>query len=271
TLMTYDGHGRLQSRRLPIETAPTTYDYKGDDTLNWVIDARGAKSQFSYNNRKQITSVTYSDTSGSGLISTPSVSFQYDELGNRTLMDDGPGSVSYSYNALGRLTSETRTFDMPGASAGPFTISYQYGLAGQLTRITDPFGAQIDYTYDKSIRLTRVTGTDFAGITTYIDNATYRAWGGAKSVTYGIYNGTQVAQMTYNARMLPSHYELAGQASVDYGYGSDGRLNEVIGLSDSKLHQSFGYDDQGRLQFAKANGGGVAPTQYDLSYAYNVF
>ena len=54
---------------------------------------------------------------------------------------------------------------------------------------------------------------------------------GPKSITYGIYNGTQVAQMTYNAQMLPAHYELAGQASVNYGYSFDGHLNQVIGLA----------------------------------------
>lgn len=45
TLMTYDGHGRLVARKVPIEdstTAGTTYLYNTDDTVQKVTDARGA-------------------------------------------------------------------------------------------------------------------------------------------------------------------------------------------------------------------------------------
>lgn len=47
-------------------------------------------------------------------------------------MTDDLGSVSYSYDQLSRLTSESRYFGEFGAS---FAFSYQYNLAGELTRI----------------------------------------------------------------------------------------------------------------------------------------
>jgi YD repeat-containing protein len=56
----------------------------------------------------------------------------------------GQGSVMYSYNNLAQLTSETRTLGGPS-----FTLSYGYNLAGELNSITNPFGAQVGYGYDK--------------------------------------------------------------------------------------------------------------------------
>ena len=39
----YDGHERLQSEKVPIATAPTSYTYNPDDTLRIKTDPRGAK------------------------------------------------------------------------------------------------------------------------------------------------------------------------------------------------------------------------------------
>jgi YD repeat-containing protein len=75
---------------------------------------------------------------------TPNVSFAYDAAGNRTSMTDGLGSVSYSYDQLSRLTAETRTL-----SGMSFVLNYQYNLAGELTSISNQWGAQVGYNYDK--------------------------------------------------------------------------------------------------------------------------
>jgi photosystem II stability/assembly factor-like uncharacterized protein len=40
--MTYDGHGRLATRKAPIEESPTLYAYNADDTAQKVTDPRGA-------------------------------------------------------------------------------------------------------------------------------------------------------------------------------------------------------------------------------------
>ncbi|MGH9957467.1 MAG: hypothetical protein ACREBC_10115, partial [Pyrinomonadaceae bacterium] len=84
----HDGHGRLQSRTTP-EQGTTTYSYNQDDTINVVTDARGATTTFGYNPRHLVTSLTYGVPAG--VAATPNVTFGYDEAGNRTSMDDGPG------------------------------------------------------------------------------------------------------------------------------------------------------------------------------------
>ncbi|MDX6500784.1 MAG: hypothetical protein QOG23_4044 [Blastocatellia bacterium] len=99
----YDAYGRLQTRTTP-EQGATTYSYFDDDAVQTVTDARGATTTFAYNNRYLPTSITYGVPAG--VAATTNVSFGYDAAGNRTSMTDGPGSVSYRYYTLSRMTSE---------------------------------------------------------------------------------------------------------------------------------------------------------------------
>src|SRR5438309_1476180 len=105
--MAYDGYGRLSSRTTP-EQGTMTYLYYADDTTYATIDARGAVNVFTYDGRHQVTAINHG-TPG-GVAPMPDFTFGYDAAGNRTSMSDGLGSVSYGYDQLSRLTSETRTF-----------------------------------------------------------------------------------------------------------------------------------------------------------------
>ena len=60
--------------------------------------------------------------------------FAYDAAGNRTQMTDGLGSLSYNYDQLSRMMSETRSFN----GVGSFAINYAYNLASELSSVTDP-------------------------------------------------------------------------------------------------------------------------------------
>src|SRR5207248_9234628 len=57
TVMSYDGHGRLQTRHRPIEPndngqpTHTTFEYNPDDTLSKKTDPRGASAAYTYNAR----------------------------------------------------------------------------------------------------------------------------------------------------------------------------------------------------------------------------
>jgi RHS repeat-associated protein len=111
----------------PEVYATTSYSFN-------QIDARGVITTFAYNNRDLVTNITYGVPAG--VAATPNVSFGYDAAGNRTSMTDGLGSVSYVYNTLSQMTSETRTFT---GVTGIFILSYGYNLAGELTSLTNPF------------------------------------------------------------------------------------------------------------------------------------
>jgi RHS repeat-associated protein len=158
-------------------------------------------------------------------------------------MYDGQGSVMYSYNSLAQLTSETRTLGGPS-----FTLSYGYNLAGELNSITNPFGAQVGYGYDKVGRLTNVSGSGYAGVSNYASSITYRAFGALKGMTFR--NGRTLAT-AYDGRMRPITWDVAGVLGYNYNYDyfneHTGRVTYAGNRYDSSLDRSYEYDDVGRL------------------------
>lgn len=280
TTMTYDGFGRLKTKHVPEQNVgtATVWDYNSDGTTQKITDARGASQTLSYNNRHLVIGIIYAAPGGSGITVPAAVSFAYDAAGNRTSMTDGVGSKGYTYDQLSRLTAETQGFWV-----GTYSINYGYNLAGQLTSITDPFGASFAYQRDSQGQLKAVTGSPYAGITNYVTDVTYRAWGAPKSVSYNGVGST----IAYNARMQPAQFRLthnsngAGIIRENYGYFGDGRaatltdLDDTIGTNPPAtlrfLSRAYGYDQVGRVTGGYGNGGGGQGIPYTQSYSYDEF
>jgi len=268
TVITYDGHGRLKTRQLPIylgnpqsATPYDSYEYYADDTIKKIKDPRDASVEYGYNNRHLVTSITYG--APSGVAATPNVTFGYDEAGNRTSMDDGPGYVSYGYDTLSRLQSETRAFE---GLTGNYQVSYTYNLVGQIKTVTDNrFSTTATYTYNKAGELTGIDGTGYGGVSQNnftASNASiwYRAWGATKQLNYG--NGLQI-NLGYDERLQPTLYRLqTGQSQIrdgsDYQYYDDGRVKFASNLVASSpsitpanaFDRAYNYDHVGRLMEA---------------------
>lgn len=285
TVMNYDGHGRMIFRKRPDEGAlGTTYAYYNDDTLKTSTDARGASATMSYNARHLTTNIAYSSPNESAIPNTPSVSFQYDENGNRTVMNDGAGTVTYGYDTLGLLTSERRQFSelvsynfVHYNSSRPiqtsYEIGYSYNIGRQLTRITTPTGDTIDYTRDKAGRITRVSGTPRDGVADYVTDIAYRAWGAEKRYAFGYQNYS--ITMSHNARMQVIRIDDQDKLAANYTYTFDGRLSAVQALNDRRLDRSFSYDHMGRVtatrSASEAGLGSAEPPQLRQDYGYDEF
>jgi len=117
-------------------------------------------------------------------------------------MTDGLGSVSYGYDQLSRLTSETRAF----TGVGSFILSYSYNLAGELTSLTNPWGSVVGYGYDKTGRLTGITGSGQLSAPSYTSSLTHRAFGGIKGMSYG--NGKTLST-AYDYRLRPTTWDVS--------------------------------------------------------------
>ncbi|MGH9930827.1 MAG: hypothetical protein ACREA9_16575, partial [Pyrinomonadaceae bacterium] len=237
--MNYDGYGRLGANHAPEQDAntATTYAYNSDDTVQSVTDARGASATYSYNNRHLATGISYN--APAGLTPAPNVSIEFDAAGNRTSMSDGIGSVSYSYDQLSRMTSETRTFN----GLGTYPLSYGYNLSGEITSITDPFGAQVGYTRDPVGRVSAVTGAGFGNVSSYAYAFQYRASGQLRQLTYG--NGPTL-NAAYNPRLQPVSFAAPG-ISITYQHFDDGRLKYSRDLFDQRFDRSYSYNQAGQL------------------------
>jgi YD repeat-containing protein len=255
--------------------------------------ARLATTTYTYNGRGLVTAVDYGVAQGFTQTweTAPGVSVSYDEAGWRATMTDGLGSVSYTYGAAGWLSSEKRTFSA-FASHGPYELSYEHTLSGALRKLTDPAGDSVTYGYDSAGQLTGVTGSSFAGVTSYASNIEYRAWGGPKSIKYG--DTPTAATTTYDARMRPYEYTLNVPATnatpgtsmrERFEYYADGKLKQMTDLDDRSVNflgeppadrrfsRRFTYDNAGRI--ASANGVNASGNDYYLpfrqSYTYDAF
>ena len=273
TSMTYDGHGRLVTRKVPIEdstTSGTTYVYNTDDTVQKVTDARGASSTYTYNGRHLITFIHYAKPGASAptaIPNAPDISFTYDDAGNRLTMTDGLGSLTYAYDTWSKLTSETRYFTDLAAS---YQLRYEYNLAGGLTKLYDPFNGTISYAFNSSGQVTGVTGTHYAGVTQFASGMQYRAWGGLKHATY--FNNGSV-DLSYNGRLQMTHY--AGGSASDFQYYADGRVKSASSIGNNTFDRAYTYDQVGRLTQGltgkEARGEPGVDGPYKQSYSYNVW
>jgi YD repeat-containing protein len=303
TTATFDGHGRLKTQHRPEQQnsngtpAYTNYNYNINDSISSITDARGATTNYVYNDsRGLLTNINYGVPANSNIPVTPGVSFTYDNIGNRTSMTDGVGNMSYEYNQLSQMTAETRQFSDyltdPTVPANGFRLEYNYTLGGQLKSYKDPYNRQFDFSFDKSGRNTSVNGTVYSGVTNYSSNLQYRAFGTVKQINYG--NQT-TATMTYNNRLQPNSYRLMDGTQTlfgkDYSYttgtnnDNDGLLKKSVHYDDTqsvneraKRNQVNKYDAQGRIVKSETGEDGLTPFgannkngPFQQSYSYNAF
>ncbi|MGQ0541957.1 MAG: RHS repeat domain-containing protein, partial [Blastocatellia bacterium] len=294
TTATFDGHGRLKTSHRPEQRdgsnnpLSTTYNYNTDDSISSVVDARGAVTSYTYENnsgtplRPLVTGIAWTVPGGSGIEDPADVSFTFDNLGNRTQMTDGLGTINYSYSPLSQLTSETRIFTetLPNKPTGNFNISYEYTIGGALKSYSDPYGEEIEYAFDKRGRLDEVTGTSFGGVTSYANNPGYRAWGALKHLEYS--NGYEM-DIEFDNRLRASEFLVQNATPTkifdrSYEYYADGRLKLADESVWNRFDRSFTWDHQGRVKDAKSGAEAHGGTETNLNnlpyrqtYSYDQF
>lgn len=303
----YDGHGRLKTRHSPMQAdsngqpLSTSYDYNADSTIQKVTDARGATITYTYNNRNLPASVAYGAPSGSNISVPPTATFSYDAAGNRTSMTTAGGaggSVTYTYDALSRLTSEARQF--PGLS-GTYTLSYQYTLSGALKSVTDQTSStspvSFSYDFDGTGQATAVNSAGMGTTAPLASNVKYRAWGALKHADYGSSSAGVNLNVGYDSRGRVTSYALGGVKELltgqsrgleggDFQYYSDGTLKSASDYwSDANTGgiqaRAYSYDHVGRVQtalsgseaydFLHGTTNGPADGPYYHSYTYDVW
>src|SRR5207253_6418142 len=142
----------------------------------------------------------------------------------------------------------------------------------------------VGYGYDVTGRLTNVTGSNYAGVSTYANSLTYRAFGAMKGMNYGDGSALSTA---YDSRLRPTTWNVAGVLGYNYGYGEGtGRVTYAQSLHDptGSLDRSYQYDDMGRLIVSHSgaearahviggpgNPWGIMDGPYSLGFDYDQF
>lgn len=80
---------------------------------------------------------------------TRQINYSYDANSNVTSISQGGNTVSYTYDALNRISSVTDQYGQ--------TLSYAYDKVGNRTRLTYPGNKTVNYAYDNADRLLSLT------------------------------------------------------------------------------------------------------------------
>ncbi|MBK9471824.1 MAG: RHS repeat protein [bacterium] len=215
----YDANGNLDQVTDPLRHV-TQWRFDQDlDVVAAITNPVGESTDYTYNadgspaSRSRPTgTVNYSYDASQRLvgISSSGATLQRDGNGNVIGMYDENGVMSFTYDALNRLTAAT-DYDFK-------SVGYAYDTAGNLIALTYAPGKVVTYTYydDNSMH----TVTDWLGHTT---TYTYFSDGALQSISYG--NNT----------------------SATFGYDGAGRLQDLVHRkSDASLIASYHFELDGR-------------------------
>lgn len=294
----YDSLGRMTHQKL-AEAAATLNDagqYVGagawshvfayDDRMNlaWQVDARGARTTYTYDNDplNRLKTIAYS-TAGVGDASSPveaasTIRYDYVTTGDLSRLSrvvaDGMSTEDFAYDAEGRPWRKTLTLaSRPGY---PMSIEYTYNTINKITDVRYPtqYGTSgatkyVHYDFDAASRLSalKVNGVDYGS------QATYNAESQMTSLLVGSAGNNQI-QETYaydpqTGRLAGQRIVRNGAALLDLSYdylgtgtrsGRAGQLKRITNNLNAAKSRNFDYDALGRL--VKATNGSTWSERY---------
>ena len=252
TRYAYDGFDRLSATYFPDKeqkgqwSASDYEEYSYDENSNMLTKRTrsGEIITYTYDDLNRLTVRHVPGADGD-----ENYTFDYDLVGRRTGATQGAMSQGWTYDVLGRLTTQTTNGVMP--------VSYAYDAASNLTQMTYPDGWAVDFEYDV---LSRVTAANHVGAN--LATLGYDALSRRQSLSYG--NGTSASYAFSLRGNLKTHnWSKAGGAPLAHytmSYNGVGQLlSETI--SDPTLEWSppLGnttdhYKANGLNQYAAING-----------------
>ena len=157
---------------------------------------------------------------------TKTVTYTYDNVGNRLKEDDGTTTTSYTYNGLDQLKTSTKE----KRTAVDEVRQYSYDANGNQTDVKNTKTGQTEsYTYDAENRLSKVAVTDKDGKTAVIQQNRYNGDGqriqkveGSKTTNYYYQDG--VVSYTTDGENSQTSQNLIGTDGnilATQRYGSD--------------------------------------------------
>ena len=236
TLYEYDDLGNLLSIDSP-DTGLTVFTYDEAGNTKTKKDAKNQLTTYSYDALNRITFVD-AESDATNLIDD--ITYQYDScvygIGRLCNVIRALGTtelvvVSYSYNALGDITSHQG-------------VDYTYDASGRVKSVTYPSGAVVTYHYDLAGQINQVSLVKQPGEPSVIlaDNINYHPFGPVASLDYG--NGitlTQTLDDGYRLKdiLVPGVINISNML-----YDANGNFSERTHDTASEL---FSYDAINRL------------------------
>jgi len=248
TSYTYNGFGDVITQVSP-DTGMTTNTYDSGGNLSTSTDARGAVASYTYDAANRVTSVAYSR---SGVIDQ-TIIFSYDagtySKGHLTGASDANHSMTWAYDALGRVINNSQTVNGITKS-----VAYAYTNAN-LTKLTTPSGQVITYSYNSNHQIASIAING----TTLLSNATYEPFGAVNGWTWG--NGTTTSR-TYDTDEKIT--QIASNGVKSYTYDNAFRITAINDTELGASNWTYGYDLLDRLT-SSAGGSNTYGWTYDAN------
>src|SRR5262249_41035693 len=221
---TYDSLSRLLTANNP-ESGTISYSYDaGGNLLQKTSPApnqTGTATQtisYCYDLLNRVTGKVWS-AQGCPLTS-PVVTYTYDVgtngIGHLTSLTDQAGSGSYTYDPLGRVSSENRT--LAGIQK---SLSYSYNLDNSIATLTYPSNAVVTYTPDAAGRI--LSAVDNRNNISYVTSTTYgpdSSLTGFVSGHTSTFNGI-TNSFSYNKRLQPVTMSASAPNQTVFSIGYD--------------------------------------------------
>ncbi|MDM8549183.1 RHS repeat-associated core domain-containing protein [Desulfobacterales bacterium HSG2] len=232
TASAYDDLGRAISVNSP-DSGLVLYGYDPADNVVSQTDGNNITVTYQYDALNRLTDVQFPDSS-------QNITYGYDEgengKGRLTSVTDPAGQTTYTYNALGQLTQETRITE-----GKTYITAYGYDPAtGELGGMTYPSGLAVMYQSDDNGKVTAISGDGEPLIT----SVSYLPFGPVTNMTFG-------DNILTTARKYDERYLMTGTVSgtvMDYQYTRDARGN-VASVSGAMIprfiKRTTGYEHEG--------------------------
>jgi RHS repeat-associated protein len=270
TTILYDGFGRKVEMNDP-DMGNWRYRYDTLGSLTAQIDAKRQAINFYYDalnrlkgktyNAGPVDPNTYQPPADPG---TYTVTYTYDAgangKGHRTGMTDASGTTAWTYNALGQVSSESRTINSVN-----YQLLFTYDAFGRVLSQTYPTGEVLNYSYNAMGALESVSGAN-----PYLTNADYNANGQITSMALG--NGVTTLNDYYPLSLrLKSSVSSVIPASpvlnLQYNYDNGGNIKQITDGTRNEI-TTYQYDHLDRLTTATAtNNSGIA---YARTWGYDL-
>ncbi len=263
----------LANEQLPATTEAFTYDLldqllssskTGSPTVNYAYDARG-----------RLTTQTIPDPDGSLGVSALITTYQYNVVGQPTLVTNPLGSKEkYEYDALGRLEKYYAPSQTSSTYSSAYT-KYSYNAAGLTTAVDAPLVDTASWTYDQRGQLLTHQPAGIVGQYEYLYDPVGRPTGVVDPLgisTSTSYADNRVASTTDGKGGITSYaYDANGNlTSLTDPVGNEtswqyNALNlPVVETKESGHSRYFEYDRNGSLTKRTDRTGKAIRYTYDL-------
>jgi len=240
TEFTYNSK-RLQATLIDPDAGTTSYQYDGFNQLSTQISANLVSTTLTYDKLGRIIK----EEASVGDIKN----YLYDCMGARGKLyeiNNGKTGVEessekYKYDALTRLTEETRRY---GGEA--FTFKYNYNTKGNISKVTYPAGMELNYTYNSLQELTTIKN----GASLVWQRGTINSDGQIENATFG--NNKQISY-TYDSEKRLTGMNVNDLIAFNYEYNNKQQLvyrDEKYKSNGSWIgfKEDFTYDGANRLE-----------------------